>query len=249
MTQHLHVARPTSLSHASGAGPSLSAPQGRRGLGRGGAGAPAWQADPSFRHLLGELAWRRLAPAVRARFAVKPAPGRDIRYVGAMRVVRCSAIGWVMARLCRLVGTPIAPHTGSDVPVRVSLRLAADGHGVVWERLYDFPGRAPVRCVSVKRATADGIIASAAVSACGSRSQSKTARFISGVPATSGAALACLCACRCGSRRAMHVAHIDLGGGRFRFQIDVHHPLFGETFHQDGVFTREGGEPWIACSC
>ena len=26
-------------------------------------------------------------------------------------------------------------------------------------------------------------------------------------------------------------------------------PFFGETFHQDGVFTREGGEPWTAYSC
>jgi hypothetical protein len=38
-------------------------------------------ADPSFRRILGELAWRRLAPAVRARFAVKPAPGAELRYV------------------------------------------------------------------------------------------------------------------------------------------------------------------------
>src|SRR5215831_18825254 len=98
MTKHLQMARPTSPSHACGVGPSLSAPEGRRGVGGGGASDQAWQADPSFRGLLGELAWRRLAPAVRARFAVKPAPGSEIRYVGAMRVVRRSAVGSVMAR-------------------------------------------------------------------------------------------------------------------------------------------------------
>jgi hypothetical protein len=207
------------------------------------------EADPSFRRLLGELAWRRLAPAVRARFAVKPAPGDEIRYVGAMRVVRCSAVGWVMARLCRFVGTPLAPHTGTDVPVTVTLRLAADGHGIVWERLYHFPGRAPVRCLSVKRAAAGGLIEcvgrgvgmwlslSVEDGALHFRSTGyfwRCGRMVLRLPLwlTPG---------------AMHVAHADLGGGRFRFQIDVHHPLFGETFHQDGVFTREGGEPWTAC--
>ncbi len=218
---------------------------------RGGSVASSFHADPSFRHLLGELAWRRLAPAVRARFAVKPAPGNEIRYVGAMRVVRRSAAGWVMARLCRLIGTPIAPHGGVDVPVSVVLRLADDSHGIVWERLYRFPGRAPVRCVSVKRATAEGLIEcvgrgvgmwlalSVENGALHFRSTGyfwRCGRMLLRLPLwlTPG---------------AMHVAHIDLGGGRFRFQIDVHHPLFGETFHQDGVFTREGGEPWTAYSC
>jgi hypothetical protein len=214
-------------------------------------GAPSSCADPSFRHLLGELAWRRLAPAVRARFAVKPAPGAEIQYVGAMRVVRCSRLGWVVARLCRLVGTPIAPHGGTDVPVGVTLRLAADGHGIVWERLYRFPGHAPVRCLSVKRATADGLIE------CVGRGVGMWLALAVEDGALHFRSTGYFWRCGhmvlrlplCLTPGAMHVAHTDLGGGRFRFQIDVRHPLFGETFHQDGVFTREGGEPWTACSC
>ncbi len=90
-------------------------------------------ADASFRELLGELAWRRLAPAVRERFAWKPAPGAAIRYVGMMNVVRASAAGWLMAQACRLLGTPLAPYRGSDVPVAVTLRLDGDGHGIEGE--------------------------------------------------------------------------------------------------------------------
>src|SRR5260370_23210412 len=120
--------------------------------------APRRIADASFRELLGELAWRRLAPAVRERFAWKPAPGAAIRYVGMMNVVRASAAGWLMAQACRLLGTPLAPYRGSDVPVAVTLRLDGDGHGIVWERLYRFAGRAPVRCASVKKATDEGLI-------------------------------------------------------------------------------------------
>ena len=32
------------------------------------------------------------------------------------------------------------------------------------------------------------------------------------------------------------VSHQDLGGGRFRFSLAMTHPLWGETFHQTGVF-------------
>ncbi|NUT15117.1 MAG: DUF4166 domain-containing protein, partial [Cupriavidus sp.] len=33
------------------------------------------------------------------------------------------------------------------------------------------------------------------------------------------------------------VEHRDLGGGHFRFSLCMVHPLWGETFHQSGVFT------------
>ena len=32
------------------------------------------------------------------------------------------------------------------------------------------------------------------------------------------------------------VTHTDLGGGLFRFDLDMVHPLWGHTFHQSGVF-------------
>ena len=92
------------------------------------------QPDPSFERLLGELAWRRLAPAIRERFRWKPAAGAEIRYVGEMAVVRSSRLGWVLAQLCRLIGTPLAPHRGTHVPVSVTLSLDRDGSGVVWRR-------------------------------------------------------------------------------------------------------------------
>jgi hypothetical protein len=206
-------------------------------------------ADQSFRRILGELAWRRLAPAVRRRFAVKPAPGGSIRYVGAMEEVRCSAVGAIVARLCRLIGTPLAPYRGAHVPTTVELRLDDDGEGIVWERTYRFAGRAPVRCVSIKKATADGLLECvgrgiAMRLALSEQDGALHFRSIGYVWRWRRLALRLPLWLTPGD---MHVVHRDLGGGRFRFSIDVRHPLFGETFHQDGVFTREGGEPWIAC--
>src|SRR5258708_34715477 len=119
---------------------------------------PGLLPDPSFRAILGEFAWRHLPFAVRQRFAWKPAPGTAIVYVGAMLEVRATRVGWLAAQLCRLVGTPIAPYRGTEVPVTVRLTLDADGHGIVWERHYRFPGRAPVRCASVKKAVDGGLI-------------------------------------------------------------------------------------------
>ena len=33
-----------------------------------------------------------------------------------------------------------------------------------------------------------------------------------------------------------HVIHADRGNGRFSFTMTVRHPLYGETFFQDGWF-------------
>ena len=33
------------------------------------------------------------------------------------------------------------------------------------------------------------------------------------------------------------VTHRDLGNGRFRFTLSIHHDWLGELFYQDGVFT------------
>lgn len=205
--------------------------------------------DPTFRALLGELAWRRLPPAVRERFAWKPAADGEIRYRGAMAVVRCSAIGWLMAQLCRVIGTPLAPHCGGDVPVSVTLRHDAASGGIVWERLYRFAGRCAVRCASVKKVSAvEGLVECVGggigmwlalterEGALHFRSTGyfwRLGRLRVSLPAwlTPG---------------ELHVIHADLGSGRFRFRIAVRHRLFGETFFQDGVFAADGSEPWKA---
>jgi len=227
---------PTSPSHAAlPRGPLPLRPEGRRGISEG-----ALLPDPSFERLMGALAWRRLPEAVRERFRWKPAPGAEIRYAGTMEAVRCSRLGWWLARLFRVIGTPLAPHRGHNVPVTVTLRLDRDAEGIVWERRYAFAGRRPVTCRSVKRATETGVIESVGggigmwlrliVRERALLFESTGYFWRLGplalrLPAwlTPGALL---------------VAHIDEGEGRFRFRITVTHPLFGETFHQGGVFAR-----------
>jgi hypothetical protein len=191
---------------------------------------------------LGALAWRRLPPAVRERFAWKPVQGAAIRYRGVMAVVRCSAVGALMAQLCRVIGTPLAPYCGRDVPVTVTLRRDDESGGIVWERLYRFAGRAAVRCVSVKRVSAGEGLLECVGGGVGMwlrlserrgelhfRSIGyfwRRGRFRLALPSWL-------------SPGELHVVHADLGAGRFRFCIAVRHRLFGETFFQDGVFAAE----------
>lgn len=197
--------------------------------------------DPSFRALLGELAWRRLVPAVRARFAAKPAPGTAILYRGTMHEVRASWAGKLLAEACRLIGTPLAPYCGRDVQVSVRLRLDADGNGIVWERTYHFARRAPVTCVSVKRAESSGLveIVGAGIGmalAIAERQGALHFRSTGYFWRWRGRRVALP---RWLAPGAMHVVHADLGGGRFRFAIAVTHPLCGEIIRQDGVFAVE----------
>jgi hypothetical protein len=208
-----------------------------------GEGEHGLQPDPSFRHLLGELAWRRLAPSIRERFGWKPAAGAELRYVGEMAVVRSSRLGWVLAQLCRLIGTPLAPHRGTRVPVTVTLSLDADGDGVVWRRVYRFPNRRAVTCVSIKKSTAaDGLIECVGG---GVGMWLRLSERLGALHFHSTGYFWALGRWRVAipdwlTPGALHVAHSDEGEGRFRFRISTIHPLLGETFFQDGVFSSEG---------
>lgn len=207
-------------------------------------------ADGSFRALLGELAWRRLPRAVQERFSWKPAPGAQIRYAGVMTVVRSSVAGWLLAQACRLIGTPLAPYRGGDVPVTVTLSLDEEG-GIVWDRLYRFPGHAPVCCRSVKKATAEGLIecVGAGIGMWLKLSEHKGELHFRSTRYFWRRGQRSLALPRWLSPGEMHVVHADLGGGWFRFRIAVTHPLLGETLFQDGIFAEERGEPWTASSC
>jgi Domain of unknown function (DUF4166) len=201
--------------------------------------------DPSFERLLGALAWRRLPESVRERFRWKPAPGSELRYVGTMAEVRCSTFGWWLERVFRAIGTPLAPHSGRDVPVSVTLRLDRDGHGIVWERRYAFAGKAPVLCRSVKRATDAGLIecVGRGVGMWLSLTVRNGALHFDSTGYFWRLGRLTLHLPRWLTPGALHVAHIDEGGGRFRFRIAVTHPRFGEIFYQDGVFERERSVP------
>lgn len=200
---------------------------------------PVGVEDLAFRKLLGEPAWRGLAPAIHSRFGVKPLPGHTVEYAGRMTAVRASRLGQVFGHLCRLIGSPIAPYTGTDVAISVFVQGADDGDGVVWRREYFFPRRGKVVARSVKKVDgADSLLE------CFSGGFNMRMRVF----AESGSLhfLSTGYFIRFGGWRIpipglltpgqTHVIHADRGNGRFSFTMTVRHPLYGETFFQDGWF-------------
>src|SRR5262245_58070589 len=77
-----------------------------------------------LRGVLGEAAWHRLPAAVRSRFAE---PAIAVDYVGTFEIVRASRLGRGLAQLCRLIGTPVVPCTGRNVPAVVHVGPRATG--------------------------------------------------------------------------------------------------------------------------
>lgn len=188
---------------------------------------------------LGSAAWNRLSPAIRARFDEKALARGAVHHRGMMGTVRCSGLGWVFAQAGRLFGTPLAPGSGRDVPVEVRVYNDRRRNGVTWERTYRFPARPPVTVASTKchepgggflEVTAGGLgmwldLYEAEGRLC-FRSRRYFIEFLGRrweLPSwvTPGETL---------------VTHGDEPGGRFRFAMAIRHPLFGETFFQDGVF-------------
>lgn len=198
-------------------------------------------ADLTFRRLLGETAWKRLNPCVRARFAVKPDCGEDFVFAGVMEVVRRSRYGWLVAHICRLIGSPVVPQAGRDVATVVRIYGDSRGDGIVWERRYAFPGRRPVVVFSTKRADPP-----AGLLECASRGFAMRLRLFERDGAMHFASVGyCIDIGRWRlpiphllTPGEAHVVHSDEGGGWFRFTMSFRHRLFGETYFQHGRFRQ-----------
>ena len=179
--------------------------------------------------LVGAAGWSRLPPAVRRRFGVGHG---SATYHGTMEL-RCSRTGRLFARLSRLFGSPLCG--ASEASLEASVRVFDDGHGgMVWER--DFRSQV-VR--STKQLDADGrllertdggLSMGLVVYELDGALVFESRRFLLLLRRLRVRVPALLTPGTC------RVVHTDLGGGRFRFDLDMVHPLWGRTFHQSGVF-------------
>jgi hypothetical protein len=96
----------------------------------------------------------RLPAATRTRFE-----RHDALYVGTM-TLRATAAGRWVARLCKLVGSPLPPPSHGQVAATVSVEPDRATGGSRWTRCYEFP-RKRVSVASVKALDADGRSSSA----------------------------------------------------------------------------------------
>jgi len=188
--------------------------------------------------LVGAEGWARLPAAVQRRFGLAHA---DTTYIGHMEL-GCSRIGGLYARLAHLFGGPLTRINASAVTTTV--RVSGNGRGgVVWERAFHRRGRLGAGHARVVRSTkepgpdggllerTDGGLSMAldVFEENGSLVfQSRRFSLALGRLHLPVPALLTPGVCR--------VVHTDLGHGFFRFTLSMVHPLWGETFHQSGVF-------------
>lgn len=185
--------------------------------------------------LVGAAGWARLPAAVQRRFGNAHA---DTTYLGRMDL-RCSRVGRVYAWLAGLVGGPLPRFQTTALPTTV--RVSHDGRGgVVWERRFH-RGGAQADCTvrSTKEIGAGGGLLERTD---GGLSMAldvfeedgslvfRSSRYwlVLGALRLPVPALLTPGVCR--------VTHTDLGQGLFRFTLSMAHPLWGQTFHQSGVF-------------
>ncbi|HEX7848990.1 MAG TPA: DUF4166 domain-containing protein [Sphingomonas sp.] len=205
----------------------------------------AAEQDSPFVRLLGQEAWLTLPPSVRRRFLRRVTAGACVTYVGEVAECRISATGRVLANFARLVGAPLPLHTDIGVPACVSVTEDMAGGGQYWTRQYGRRDGFPQVIHSAKRfagptgieeylgiglgialrlSAEDGALVFRGdhlFIAFGRRLRLRLPRWL--------------------NAGALTVAHVDRGGGRFAFTLDLIHPWFGELIHQVAVFAD--GEP------
>jgi hypothetical protein len=180
--------------------------------------------------LVGATAWARLPAAVQRRFAAGHA---EAIYRGLMDL-RCSRLGRVLAWLVKPLRSPLAAANVRGLPTTV--RVRAVGAGVVWERCFEDGVGHVVSTKELDRhgrlqeRTRGGLGMALAVFEQDGALVFESQRYFLDLGPWRVAMPSLLSPGTC------RVEHRDLGQGLFRFTLSMRHPLWGETFHQTGVF-------------
>jgi hypothetical protein len=177
-------------------------------------------------------------------------PAQRVDYVGTFEIVRASAVGIGIAWICRLLGTPVVPRTGTDVPAIV--RVVPSDDGIAWQREYRWPRtsiwpwKSTYQVLSTKMVGADGkLVERLPAGLCMPLEVFESAgilHFVSrgyyfdlAIPGIRTRLKLALPAWL--SPGITHVEHIDESHGWFRFTLTVTHAYFGEVFYQTGRFS------------
>lgn len=195
--------------------------------------------DSRFRRLIPANDWAALNPAIRARFT-KRLGGPDLAiYPGRIVVTQLNPAGWLLSRLCRLIGAPLPLYSDGGVAAAVLVSEDATTGGQRWTRIYHRRAGNPQVINSAKAfAGPTGLeehigggfgMALRAVAAGDRLTFSSTHYFVRVLDRRLGLPAWC-------TPGVTTVTHRDLGEGRFAFDLEVRHPLFGMLVRQHAIF-------------
>lgn len=199
--------------------------------------------DDRFRLLLGDIAWARLPVAIRRRFSKRLSGGASLAYQGVVTSMHLSAIGQVLATLARLFGAPL-PFDRScvDRPAVVVVTEDPSSGGQFWIRQYGRLSGFPQTVYSAKRFSGPtgleehlsyGLGMTLRLEAAHDALYLRSDRYF----------------VRLGRLRYylprwlvpgdLEIRHVEMGGGRFVFSLDLTHAVFGTLISQEALF-RDG---------
>jgi hypothetical protein len=195
--------------------------------------------DHRFRALLFAEDWGRLPVAIWRRFSKRLGEGKTVVYVGEIDDASFSRVGWWVAQVARGIGGPLPTGSETGVPIIVTVTEDAASGGQIWTRICARRDGFPQVIHSAKRFAGPtgleeyvgfGVSMALEISveneALCFRSVSyalQLGRFRLPLPEwlTPG---------------DLTVTHADLGGGTFRFTLEIVHPRFGMLVRQSAVF-------------
>jgi len=195
--------------------------------------------DHRFRALLPDEDWGRLPLAVWRRFSKRLAGGKTVVYVGEVEESSHSRAGWWLAQLTRLIGGPLPTGSETGVPIIVTVTEDAASGGQVWTRICARSRGFPQVIHSAKRFAGPtgleeyvgfGISMALRLSVGHEALLFHSAGYFLSLgrlrlPLPESLTLGTLT-----------VSHADLGGGTFRFSLEVVHPRHGLLIRQSAVF-------------
>ena len=195
--------------------------------------------DFRFHALLPDEEWGRLPLAIWRRFSKRLADGKTVVYVGEVDEASFSRIGWWLAQIARVIGGPLPTGAETKVPMIVTVTEDAATGGQIWTRICARRHGFPQVIHSSKRFSGptglEEYVGYGVSMALRIYVEHEALKFRS-----VGYAL------QIGGLRLplpewmmpgdLTVTHSDLGGGAFRFSLEIIHPRFGMLIRQSAVF-------------
>jgi len=195
--------------------------------------------DNRFHALLSDADWGRLPLAIWRRFSKRHADGKTVVYVGKVEEAYFNRIGWWLAQFARLIGGPLPTGAETGLPMVVTVTEDAASGGQIWTRICARGSGFPQVIHSSKRFAGPtgleeyvghGISMALRISV---ECEALVFRSVGYSFQVGPLRLALPDWLTPGD---LTVTHSDLGGGTFRFTLDIVHPRFGRLIRQSAVF-------------
>ncbi|MBR0752775.1 DUF4166 domain-containing protein [Bradyrhizobium jicamae] len=195
--------------------------------------------DHRFRALLCDEDWGRLPVAIWRRFSKRFEDGNTVVYVGEVDEAEFSPIGWWLAQSARLIGGPLPTGRETGVPMVVTVTEDAASGGQVWTRICARRDGFPQVIHSAKRfdgPTGLEEYVGFGVSMALRIAVEHEALVFHSVSYSLQLGRLRLPLPEWLTPGDLTVTHSDLGGGTFRFTLEIVHPRFGRLIRQSAVF-------------